>query len=179
MRIKQISMSTKVRRLAVATSIAGTFVMALALGACSPASDPADKRVEAIAQEQFQKLTPILLADDVAACVDFWSALGLRASVTVPSGTGMSFAIVANDHIELMYQSVEAAGKDNPAVIEGVQRSMIFLEVRALDDILSNARNYEVVIPERTTSYGAREIYIRDPAGNIIGFSQPIAEAGD
>jgi hypothetical protein len=34
------------------------------------------------------------------------------------------------------------------------------------------APNLEVVVPERETAYGAHEIFVRDPAGNVVGFAE-------
>lgn len=126
---------------------------------------------------EFQKVTPILFTKDVAACVAFWKAFGLDAPVTVPledgsSDGGLSFAIISGDAIELMYQSFESAAAQNPSVVEGVNRAMIFVEVATLEPVLAAATAYEIVVPVHTTDYGAREIYVRDPAGNVIGFAQ-------
>lgn len=121
---------------------------------------------------RFRKVTPILLAQDVRACVDFWAAFGLRASVTVPDGDGIGFAIVARDGIEIMYQSVASARAQRPEAIERVDRSILFLEVESLDEVLGTLPATQTVVPDHVTEYGAREVYVRDPAGNLIGFSQ-------
>ena len=33
----------------------------------------------------------------------------------------------------------------------------------------------EVVVPRRTTFYGAEEIFVRAPCGTVVGFAQPAA----
>lgn len=39
-------------------------------------------------------------------------------------------------------------------------------------DTLEGARERgQVVIPDRTTFYGARETWVRDPAGTLVGFA--------
>lgn len=139
---------------------------------CAPSPLPDEPETEFSVPQRFTKLTPILLADDVAGCVEFWNALGLETTISVPGETGLVFAILSNGEVELMYQSKGMAGAENPAVTEGVNRSIIFMEVGSLDDILPFASEQDIVAPEHTTSYGAREIYIRDPAGNVIGFSE-------
>lgn len=120
----------------------------------------------------FRKTTPILLADDIKACVEFWTALGLQAPVTVPEGDGIGFAIITGDGVELMYQSFSSARAQRPEAVERVDRSIVFLEVASLDDVLAALPQAEVVVPDHVTDYGAREVYLRDPAGNLIGFSQ-------
>lgn len=118
------------------------------------------------------KATPVLLTDHVQACIDFWAGFGLEAPVVVPGEDGPSFAILTNGRIELMYQTFASARADNAAAVEGVDRAVLYLEVESLDAVLPAAGRAGVVVPERTTDYGAREIYVRDPAGNLIGFAQ-------
>ena len=92
--------------------------------------------------------------------------------MSVPEGDGLGFAILAGDGIEIMYQSVSSARAQRPEAVERVDRSILFVEVASLDDVLNSLAKTEVVVPEHVTDYGAREVYLRDPAGNLIGFSQ-------
>ena len=144
----------------------------LLLGGAAHGDDVVREQMTEDSPMLFQKLTPVLLADDVAACIGFWGEFGFDATVTVPGEDGPSFAILGNGEIELMYQDAERARADNPAAVEGIQRAMIFMEVSSLDRILPIAQRYEVVVPEHTTSYGSREIYVRDPGGNVFGFAE-------
>jgi uncharacterized glyoxalase superfamily protein PhnB len=48
---------------------------------------------------------------------------------------------------------------------------MVYLAVDDLDAIIERLGGAEIVIPRRQTSWGADEIYVRDPAGHIIGFA--------
>ncbi len=125
-----------------------------------------------------EKVTPVLMAENVQACVEFWTKLGLTPTVVLPDESDdsrageVAFATVSNDQIELMYQSVKSAKAQSSAVIDGVQRSILYLETNSLDSILAAIENAEIVKPEHVTPYGAREIYVRDPAGNVIGFAE-------
>jgi hypothetical protein len=123
------------------------------------------------------KATPILLAEDVDACTAFWSRFGLATQVSVPMGGGTGFAILSSGDVELMYQSFASAEADVAGAIEGVRRSIVYVEVASLDDVLAVIGDAPIVVPERTTPYGAREVFVRDPAGNVIGFSQQGAGA--
>lgn len=120
-----------------------------------------------------QKVTPILLAGDVNACVAFWTALGLNTPVTVPEDEGLGFAIISGGDVEIMYQSFSSARAQRPEAVARVDRSILFLEVASLDAVIDALTEAEIVVPDHTTDYGAREIYVRDPAGNLIGFSEP------
>ena len=125
-----------------------------------------------------KKVTPVLLADNVKACVDFWSNFDLEMTMSVPEPGGLMFAILTNEHVELMYQSIASAQADNAAAVEGVNKSVIFIEVESIDSIVPVAQQYEVVKPLHDTPYGSREIYIRDPAGHLVGFAEQGAAEG-
>jgi uncharacterized glyoxalase superfamily protein PhnB len=44
--------------------------------------------------------------------------------------------------------------------------------VENLGEIIAAMKGTEVVMPVRTTFYGAKEIGIKDPAGHIVTFAQ-------
>ena len=125
-----------------------------------------------------KKVTPILFTNEMEACIAFWADFGLDAVMTVPVEDKIIFAILTNGEVELMYQTFESANADNAAAVEGINRSSIYLEVTSLDKILPAAKKYDVVKPEHKTDYGAREIYVRDPSGNLVGFAEQ-GGAGD
>ena len=118
------------------------------------------------------KVTPVLLAKDLEGCVKFWNELGFETAISVPFENKLAFVSLKNGPIEIMYQSFAFSEATNPVGIEGVNRSVLYLEIDNLDDVSGIASKYEVVIPEHATPHGSRELYIRDPAGNLIGFAQ-------
>jgi hypothetical protein len=72
-----------------------------------------------------------------------------------------------------MYQDFQFAG----AHLKEEHRSVLYFEVASLASIRNKASHFVIVVPERTTDYGSLEVYIRDPAGNMIGFGEPNASA--
>jgi uncharacterized glyoxalase superfamily protein PhnB len=44
--------------------------------------------------------------------------------------------------------------------------------VENLDEIIAAMKGTEVVMPVRTTFYGAKEIGVKDPAGHVVIFAQ-------
>ena len=159
----------------------GKFIMAmaaLALIACGGATNTAPVESEAEEKMKINKVTPILLTHDVEAAIAFWAGFGMEAPMTAPGEDGIMFAIITNGDVELMYQTFKSAIADNAQAVEGVNRSVVYLEVASLDEILPVANKHDVVKPEHTTFYGAREIYIRDPAGNLVGFAEMQAADG-
>jgi len=121
------------------------------------------------------KITPVLFVAEIEPCVKFWTRqLGFRKTVEVPDGDKLAFVILVKDNVELMYQSYASADKDVPAMASIVRKgpAFLYIEVENLDAVKSAIRGAEVVIPERTTFYGAREIGIKDPAGHYLTFAQ-------
>jgi len=156
-------------------SIYKTIIMAitgLLFISCAATPQNQESLIMAKKQALFKKATSVLLTHDVEACVLFWAGFGLRPMVEVPGEDGLSFVILKAGNIEIMYQSFASAAATNSDAIEGINRSSIYLEVTSLDKVLPIAESHDVIIPEHVTFYGAREIYIRDPAGNLIGFAE-------
>ena len=118
------------------------------------------------------KITPILLGTDLQACADFWKDFGFEVAISVPFDEKLAFISLQRGPMEIMYQSFAFSEATNPVGIEGVHRSILYLETPSLDDIIPVASKYEIAIAEHTTPHGSREIYVRDPAGNLIGFAQ-------
>jgi uncharacterized glyoxalase superfamily protein PhnB len=122
-----------------------------------------------------KKSTAVLFAEGIEPCIQFWvERMGFVKTVEVPEGNKLGFAILIKDGVELMYQSYASAAKDVPALAEQVRRGPTFLyvEVDNLDEVIGTLGDAEVVIPVRTTFYGAKEIGIKDPAGHFFTFAQ-------
>jgi uncharacterized glyoxalase superfamily protein PhnB len=123
----------------------------------------------------FRKLTPVLIVDAVEPVLPFWQALGFETLVTVPHGDRIGFAILQRDNVEVMYQSRDSVRDDAPAGLEGAGRSSLYIEVDDLDAVAARVAGAEVVVPRRTAPYGMQEIFVRDPAGNVVGFAQAVS----
>ena len=97
-----------------------------------------------------KKLTPILTLEGIEPSLPFWVyALGFTKTVDVPHGEDLGFAILEKDGYEVMLQTVASMQADVPAVAD-----------------------YELLVPRRKTFYGAEEIFVREPGGNVVGFAQ-------
>ncbi len=124
-----------------------------------------------------KKLTPVFVVDRIEACLDFWiGKLGFEKTVEIPEGDSLGFVILSRGNVEIMYQSRESVQKDIPALAEAVSGSTspnaMYLEVTDIDDVERRLMGWDVVVPRRTTFYGATEIGVREPAGNLIVFAQ-------
>jgi uncharacterized glyoxalase superfamily protein PhnB len=124
------------------------------------------------------KITPVLLVEEVEPCIDFWvNRLGFRKTIEVPDGNKIGFVALQKGNLELMYQSFASVAKDDPNRTDVMRKGPTFLyvEVDNLDETIAALRGAPVVMPERTTFYGSKEIGVTDPGGHVITFAQMAA----
>jgi uncharacterized glyoxalase superfamily protein PhnB len=124
-----------------------------------------------------KKITPVLFAEEIEPCVKFWvERMGFQKISEVPAGNKLAFAMLQKGNVELMYQSFASADadKDAGAISPLIRKGPTFLyvEVDSLDDTIAAIKGAEVVMPVRTTFYGAKEISVKDPAGHFVTFAQ-------
>ena len=152
--------------------------LALLMIACSAEGTQGTQGTEGTAttgeepQMKINSITSVLLANELEPCVIFWESLGFEVAISVPFDNKLAFVSLQNGPLEIMYQSFDFSRATNPIGIDGVNRSVVFMETDALDEIIPVIEKYDVVIPDHITNRGSREIYVRDPAGNLIGFAQ-------
>ncbi|HET9989981.1 MAG TPA: VOC family protein [Kofleriaceae bacterium] len=115
------------------------------------------------------KLTPNLFVHKIEDVLPFYEKLGFTRTAEVKHGDHLGFVILACGKAELMLQTFASIAEDLPPIAAGSYRTMLYIEV---DDLAPfRAKLEELVIPERTTNYGARELIATDPAGNVVAIS--------
>jgi len=134
-----------------------------------------------------QKVTPVLVVEKIEPVVSFWKKLAVPPTTEVPSsaGDGLVFAIFSAAGVEIMYQTAASVQEDlvgaasvKEAFRPGPQQSTLYIEVGNLADVESRLQGEQLVMPRRTTFYGATEVAYADPAGNIIVFAHRNKNAG-
>lgn len=120
-----------------------------------------------------KKLTPILVVEAIEHSLPFWvDALGFTKTVEVPHEDALGFVILEKDGREVMLQTASSMKADVPAVVPRPGGSILFLEIEDLSAIEAVVGGYELLVPRRKTFYGAEEIFVREPGGNVVGFAQ-------
>jgi catechol 2,3-dioxygenase-like lactoylglutathione lyase family enzyme len=124
------------------------------------------------------KATPVLIVDDVEACATFWEALGFTRVAEVPHDGTLGFVILSGGDVELMYQSHASVTADDAEMGAHVRTggASLFVETHDLDGCVKAVAGAAVVLRERTTFYGMREIGVLDPGGNVVLFAQKTEE---
>ncbi|HEY2513258.1 MAG TPA: VOC family protein [Polyangiaceae bacterium] len=124
------------------------------------------------------KATPILVVDRIEPALALWTGpLGYEKTVEVPDGDRAAFVLLVKDGHEVMLQTRASVEGDLPAMAKLDARVAMYLDVPSLAAAkreLEKSEGVEVLVPERTTFYGARELWIRDGAGNVIGFAEHV-----
>ena len=126
-------------------------------------------------EARMKKLTPVLFVEEIKPCLPFWSErLGFKKTVEVPEGNKLGFVILVKDNIEVMYQSHASVEKDLPGLVKWPLKpaTFLYIEVAGLDDIIKRLEGAPVAVPLRKTFYGAREIGVREPGGNVVVFAE-------
>jgi hypothetical protein len=118
-----------------------------------------------------KKMTPILTVESIEHCLEFWTRLGFEKTMEVPHGDRLGFVGLQRGAMELMLQSRASLGADLPALAAPGQ-SILYLDVDDLDCVAEQLASAEVAVPRRRTSYGADEIWFREPGGHVVGFAQ-------
>jgi catechol 2,3-dioxygenase-like lactoylglutathione lyase family enzyme len=113
-----------------------------------------------------------LIVESIEACLPFWvERLGFTQTVDVPHDGHLGFVILKHGDLELMLQSRASLAADVAGLAADPFRAALYIEVPALAPIRKSLARWPLVVPERTTFYGARELIVRDPAGNLITFA--------
>lgn len=122
-----------------------------------------------------KRITPVLYVKEIEPCAQFWiERLGFQQTVEVPEGDRLGFVILQKGDTEIMYQSFASAEKDAPTVAKEISggRTFLYVEVDKLDELIAAMKGANVVLPERITFYGAREIGVKEPAGHMVVFAE-------
>lgn len=119
------------------------------------------------------KITAMLVVERIEPCLPLWiDKLGFEKTVEVPEGDHLAFVILQKDGAEVMLQTSEAVDKDlktDPNLGRG--STGLFIEVPDFADVRRRLAGETIVVPERVTFYGMREIAIKDTAGHLLVFA--------
>lgn len=125
------------------------------------------------------KITPILFVDAIEPSLEFWvGRLKFEKIAEVPEGNQLGFVILKKGDSEIMLQTRESIKKDAQAASQAIlaMTSCLYIEVDSFTEALDRIKGAEVLVPQRDTFYGMREIYVRDPGGQVVGFAARIPQ---
>ena len=120
-----------------------------------------------------KKLTPVLAVQAIEPVLPFWiDRLGFEKTAEVPHDDALGFVILKHGDVEIMYQTQASIEADLGSLARiPLGGTSLFIEVDDLDDVERRLDGIPHVIPRRKTFYGADEIVVREPCGNLVTFS--------
>jgi hypothetical protein len=121
------------------------------------------------------KATAVLFVESVERSAIFFEAAGFTRTVEVPHEGNLGFAIFQSGGAEVMLQSYASGLADmTTRKPEEVKASLtyLFIEVDDLAKVEAELKSYPIVMPRRTTFYGATETGYREPGGHFVTFAQ-------
>ena len=129
---------------------------------------------------EMKSVTPVLYVEDIEPALDFWKRLGFEVTAEVPEGERLGFVILRSGPVEVMYQTRTSVENDVPSMVgTPMGGSLLFIQVGDLDAVMPALEGAEVISPRRMTFYGADEITVREPAGNVVTFAHFAEGGGD
>jgi hypothetical protein len=123
------------------------------------------------------KATAIHFVEAIEPALPFWSALGFTKEVEVPHGNKIGFVILKNEDCELMLQTHASLAEDLPQTKALAPKHAFYMDVVSLADAKKSIQGGRVLVEERTTFYGAKECWMIDPTGVLVGFAEMKSDA--
>jgi len=120
------------------------------------------------------KAVPVLFVERVEPTRDFFVRVGFKVSAEVPAGSGVGFAILEKDGVEVM---AETRGNENEsAAIQKLtresRRAAVFIEVDDLDAVIAALKGAKVIVERHKTFYESDELTYEEPGGNLVTFAK-------
>ena len=146
------------------------LLLPLPLGAQSPATTCKEGKSVNILRN-----TPIEIVEAIEPLLPFWTErLGFTQTVEVPHGDKLGFVILAKDDQQVMLQTRASIGDDIAVLSPHLEKRTVlqYIDVDSLDTLLACLGDWKLLLPPRTTFYGAREVVVQDPAGFVLIFAE-------
>jgi uncharacterized glyoxalase superfamily protein PhnB len=131
-----------------------------------------------VAAPTMKSLTPVLIVDAAEPCAAFWTEkLGWTKDSEVLGDDGkLVFVILKKDGLELMYQTKASVIADSPNQAGDLvgRSTALFFTVASMADLDATEKalaDAPSVKARHKTFYGSEEFYVREPAGNVVGFA--------
>ncbi len=121
---------------------------------------------------KINQATPIFYVDAIESALPFWTALGWKKEVEMPFGGKIGFVILKYENRELMLQTKACLADDLPQATALAPTHSLYLDVASLADAKKSITGGRVLVEDRSTPYGAREHWVVDPTGVLIGFAE-------
>ena len=119
--------------------------------------------------------TAVLPVDAIEPDLPFWERFGFAKVAEVPHGDRLGFVILVLGQAQVMLQTHASLAEDDAALAGAVGgATLLYVRVPDLDAVIARLGDAPVLVAERRTFYGAREIGVRTPGGHVVLFSAAV-----
>ncbi len=119
-----------------------------------------------------ESVAPILIVEAIEPCLPFWERLGFQKIAEVPHGDRLGFVMYTSGNHTLMLQTEASADADVVNLAPRRGGGVVYFSVASIDAVELAIDPALIVLPRRQTPYGATEVWVREPGGNLVGFAQ-------
>lgn len=127
---------------------------------------------------RFKSLSPVIVVEAIEPCLAFWTER-LRFSVLahVMHEGCYAFVLLAHGPVQVMLQTRASFTIDMPTVEprDRHTRATFHLAVDDVDAVERALEGESVIVARNETSYGTRELVVREPSGNLLIFVEGAA----
>ena len=119
---------------------------------------------------------PILVVDAIEPSLAFWvERLGFAVTAQVPHDERLGFVILVRDTVTIEMQTRASVAGDVPLMATAAGVATVYIPVDDVGPVAELLDGYEhVVVQQRDTFYGMREMIVREPGGHFVFFGQPL-----
>lgn len=125
---------------------------------------------------QMTQLSPVIYVEEIEPCLPFWTdRLGFEVHADAKGDDGRYvFVLLLKDGVQVMYQTRASLAGDMPTLEprDAETSVVLYLGVDDLDAVERALEGVVPVVPRRRTFYGAHEIGVREPGGNVVVFAE-------
>ncbi|OYU83938.1 MAG: glyoxalase [Flavobacterium sp. BFFFF2] len=123
---------------------------------------------------EFQSVSPNLYVSHLATSMYFYTQLGFSATAVFPEGDEPIFAMMQNNGVTILLQTIDSLGDDLPEIPR--QRSgaiLLYFQVNKIRELAEKVGSFTAILkPLETTFYGATEFSVVDPDGFVLTFAE-------
>ncbi|HAZ11236.1 MAG: hypothetical protein A2X86_08310 [Bdellovibrionales bacterium GWA2_49_15] len=121
------------------------------------------------------KTTPILCVKSIEESLPLWiNMLGYEKTMEVMHKDKLGFVMLVQGGHEIMLQTHASVLDDLPKIADSFRPGTICLysDVDSIEKTIENLKGVKILVPLRSTPYGAREVWVQDLDGNVLGFAE-------
>jgi len=123
---------------------------------------------------EFQSVSPNLYVHHLPTSIHFYTQLGFSTTAVVPDTEAPIFAMMQNNGVTVLLQSLESLGNDMPEIPR--QRSgaiLLYFQVKKIRELAEKVAAFTTILkPLEISFYGATEFSVVDPDGFVLTFAE-------